>query len=63
MHTRAYLTSLSSEVDERVSVHYPSVVSEDILPSLALHLNSIEVLSSTNHIEIPAPICRALLNQ
>ena len=49
-----YLTSLSSKVDEGVGIHHPSIESEDVLPSLTLHLNSIEVLRPTNHIEVPA---------
>ena len=58
MYTHAYrylyLTCLSSKVDKGVGVHHPSIESEDVLPSLALHLNSIEVLRPTNHIEVPA---------
>ena len=47
-----YLTFLCSKVDLRVDIHDPSVVSEDILPPLGLHLNSIEVLPMANHMEV-----------
>ena len=57
IHMTIYLTSLSSKVDEGVSVHHPPVVSKDVLPSLTLHLNSIEVLRPTNHTEVPTCTC------
>ena len=47
-----YLTAFIRKVNERVSVHYPSVVCQYILSPAALNVCPLQVLPSSQHCEV-----------
>ena len=47
-----YLASFGGKVDQGVGIHHPAIVSKDVLSSLRLDLLPVEVLATTNHMEV-----------